>query len=390
MGEPTKPAEPSMSAKPSEPATPAKPAAPEKPAKPPLSKTVKWILALLGIALLAVGGGIWWVLRPAPLPLNIVSGNGRIEATEIDIATKTAGRIVEILAREGDFVQAGHVLARMDTQVLLARRAEALAQVRQAENAYLTAKSVVVQRESEHHATQAVVAQRKAELDAADKRLRRSQRLVGEGATPEQEVDDNGARVLGMSAAVVAAQAQVAAAQAGITAAKSKGVEAQSAIEAVKATVVRLQADLDDSELKAPRDGRVQYRIAEPGEVLNAGGRVLSLVDLADVYMTFFLPTAAAGKVALGSEIRLVLDAAPDYVIPAEASFVASVAQFTPKTVETESERLKLMFRVRARIAPDLLKQHLAQIKTGVPGMAYVKLDAKAAWPVKLDVKLPR
>jgi HlyD family secretion protein len=373
-----------------EPTKPAKPAASEKPVKPPLSKTLKWMLALLGIALLALGLGIWWMMRPAPLPPSIVSGNGRIEATEIDIATKTAGRIVEILAREGDFVQAGQVLARMDTQVLQARRAEALAQVRQAENAYLTAKSVVVQRESEHHAAQAVVAQRQAELDAADKRLKRSERLVGEGATPQQEVDDNGARVLGMTAAVVAAQAQVAAAQAGITAAQSKGVEAQSAIEAVKATVVRLQADLDDSELKAPRDGRVQYRIAEPGEVLNAGGRVLSLVDLADVYMTFFLPTAAAGKVALGSEIRLVLDAAPDYVIPAQASFVASVAQFTPKTVETESERLKLMFRVRARIDPALLKQHLAQIKTGVPGMAYVKLDTKAAWPVKLEVKLPR
>ena len=384
MSETTKPATP---AKPTE---PVKQSASEKSVKPAVSSRLKWMLAVLGIALLAVGVGVWWMLRPAPLPPSIVSGNGRIEATETDIATKTAGRIVDILAREGDFVQAGQVLARMDTQVLLARRAEALAQVRQAENAYLTAKSVVVQRESEHHATQALVAQRRAELDAADKRLKRSQRLVVEGATPEQEVDDNGARVLGMTAAVVAAQAQVAAAQAGITAAKSKGVEAQSAIEAVKATVVRLQADLDDSELKAPRDGRVQYRIAEPGEVLNAGGRVLSLVDLADVYMTFFLPTAAAGKVALGSEIRLVLDAAPDYVIPAQASFVASVAQFTPKTVETESERLKLMFRVRARIDPALLKQHLAQIKTGVPGMAYVKLDAATAWPAKLEVKLPQ
>ena len=363
---------------------------PDSVASPPASKTAKPMLALLGLVLLAAGGGIWWLLRPAALPPSIVSGNGRIEATEIDIAAKSAGRIHEILAREGDFVQAGAVLARMDTQVLQARRDEALAQVRQAENASLTAKSVVVQRQSEHRATQALVAQRKAELDAADKRLKRSQRLVGEGAMSQQEVDDNGARVQGMGAAVAAAQAQVAAAQAGIAAAQSKGVEAQSAIEAVKAAVVRIQADLDDSELKAPRDGRVQYRIAEPGEVLNAGGRVLSLVDLADVYMTFFLPTAAAGKVALGSEIRLVLDAAAEYVIPAQASFVASVAQFTPKTVETESERLKLMFRVRARIAPDLLRQHLAQIKTGVPGMAYVKLDAKAAWPAKLEVKLPR
>ncbi|MEJ1589538.1 HlyD family efflux transporter periplasmic adaptor subunit, partial [Escherichia coli] len=89
-----------------------------------------------------------------------------------------------------------------------------------------------------------------------------------------------------------------------------------------------------DSELKAPRDGRIQYRVAEPGEVLAAGGRVLNMVDLADVYMTFFLPTEQAGLLALGSEARLVLDAAPDLVIPANISFVASVAQFTPKTVE--------------------------------------------------------
>jgi HlyD family secretion protein len=105
--------------------------------------------------------------------------------------------------------------------------------------------------------------------------------------------------------------------------------------------------------------------------------------------MTFFLPTAAAGKVALGSDIRLVLDALPNYVIPAKASFVASVAQFTPKTVETESERLKLMFRVRARIDPALLKQHLDQVKTGLPGKAYVKLDPAAEWPAELAVKLP-
>lgn len=161
-------------------------------------------------------------------------------------------------------------------------------------------------------------------------------------------------------------------------------------IEAVKATVDRLQADINDSELKAPLNGRVQYRIAEPGEVLGAGGRLLSMVDLTDVYMTFFLPTEAAGKVALGSDIRLVLDALPNYVIPAKASFVASVAQFTPKTVETESERLKLMFRVRARIDPHLLKQHIDQVKTGVPGMAYVKLDSAAAWPTNLEIKLPK
>jgi HlyD family secretion protein len=343
-----------------------------------------------GLALLVLAALLWWWFRPAALPESIVTGNGRIEATEIDIATKTAGRIIEILPHEGDFVQTGSALARMDTQVLQAQQAEAEAQVRHAESARTTAKAVIVQRQSEHNAALAVVAQRQAEFEAASKRLQRSQRLVGEGATPQQEVDDDRARVLGMQAAINAAQAQVAAAGAGIEAAKSQVLEAQSLIEAAKATVRRLQADIEDSVLKAPRDGRIQYRVAEPGEVLAAGGRVLNMVDLADVYMTFFLPTEAAGKVALGSEIHLVLDAVPDLVIPATASFVASVAQFTPKTVETETERLKLMFRVRARLDPALLKQHLNQVKTGVPGVAYVKIDPKAEWPANLNIKLPQ
>jgi len=354
-----------------------------------MNRHISSVIMLIGIVVVAAGA-LWWSLRPTGLPAGIVVGNGRLEATEINIATKTPGRIVDIMAREGDFVQAGKVLARMDTQVLQAQQTEALAKVRQAENAYQSAKSTVEQRESEYDAAQAVVAQRRAEFDAAEKRLNRSQRLVVEGAIPQQEVDDNRARVLGMKAAISTAVAQVAAAKAGIEAAKSQVVQAQSFIEAVKATVSRLQADINDSELKAPRDGRIQYRVAEPGEVLDAGGRVLNMVDLTDVYMTFFLPTEAAGKVAAGSDIRLVFDALPGYVIPAKASFVASVAQFTPKTVETENERLKLMFRVRARIDAELLKQHIEQVKTGVPGMAYVKLDSAAEWPAELVVKLPK
>ncbi|MGX2039845.1 HlyD family secretion protein [Methylocaldum sp. MU1018] len=352
-----------------------------------MSKWMKW--ALIPAAAIAVAA-LWWALRPAGLPKGIVAGNGRIEATEIDIATKIPGRVVDILKREGDFVRAGEVLARMDTQVLRAQQAEAKAQVRQAENAYLAAQSVVAQRNSELAAAEAVVGQRRAELNAAEKRLRRSLALVGEGAASRQQLDDDRAQVLGAQATVSAAQAQVAAARAGIDAAQSQVVESQSVIEAAKATVARLQADIDDSELKAPRDGRVQYRVAEPGEVLNAGGRVLNMVDLSDVYMTFFLPTEAAGRVALGSDVRLVLDAIPNYVIPAKASFVSSVAQFTPKTVETESERLKLMFRVRARIDPELLKRHLEQVKTGLPGMAYVKLDPAAPWPARLEIRLPQ
>jgi HlyD family secretion protein len=348
----------------------------------------KWTLPAL-VLMIAALVAVWWEKRPPELPEGFASGNGRIEATEIDIATQSPGRILEILAREGDFVKAGSVLARMDTQVLLAQRDEAQSRVREAENAQLTARAVVAQRESELAAAQALVAQHRAEAEAATKRLKHSKALVTEGAVSRQQFDDDQARVSAAKAMVSAAEAQVVAARAGIAAAKSQVAQAQSVIEAAKATVTRLQADMKETELKSPLDGRVQYRIAEPGEVLNAGGRVLSLVDLSDVYMTFFLPTEAAGKVALGSEIRLVLDAVPDYVIPAKASFVASVAQFTPKTVETETERLKLMFRVRARIDPELLKTHAEQVKVGLPGMAYVRLDPKIHWPEKLAIRLP-
>ncbi|MGN6657751.1 MAG: HlyD family secretion protein, partial [Achromobacter mucicolens] len=216
-----------------------------------------------------------------------------------------------------------------------------------------------------------------------------SETLSKEGASSIQELDDDRARVRSMQAAVNAARAQVTAAAAAIDAARAAQVGAQSAIAAAQATVARIDADIADSELRAPRAGRVQYRVAQPGEVLGAGGKVLNMVDLADVYMTFFLPEQAAGRVALGQDVRIILDAAPEYVIPATVSFVASTAQFTPKTVETASERQKLMFRVKAQISPDLLRRHLTQVKTGLPGVAWLKLDPDAQWPGYLDVKVP-
>jgi HlyD family secretion protein len=162
----------------------------------------------------------------------------------------------------------------------------------------------------------------------------------------------------------------VSAAEAAIGLAKSQVISARAAIDAAEASIHRIKADIDDSTLRSPRAGRVQYRVAEPGEVLAAGGTVLNLVDLTDVYMTIFLPTADAGRVKLGAEAHIILDAAPQYVIPAKVSFVADVAQFTPKTVETEEERLKLMFRIKARIDRALLEKHIRDVKTGLPGVA--------------------
>ena len=367
---------------------PAPEATPE--ATPQPQKWKKWLIPL-GIAAVLVAAGLvaWQMLRPKGPGEGFISSNGRIEATEIDVSSKFSGRVQDILVADGDFVTAGQTLAHMQVQTLEAQRDEAQARYQQSLTLVASAEAQVAVRESDRHALQALVAQRMSELDAAQRRLVRSETLTGEGASSEQELDDDRARVRSVQAAVVAAKAQVAAAQAAIMAARAQVAGARSTVDAAQATIDRIKVDIDDSALVAPRDGRVQYRIAQPGEVLAAGGKVLNLVDLGDVYMTFFVPETAAGQLALGSEVHIVLDAAPQYVIPATISFVASTAQFTPKTVETVSERQKLMFRVKAQIGRDLLQKNLTQVKTGLPGMVWLKLDPQAQWPPDLAAKVP-
>lgn len=353
-------------------------------------KLKKWLMfAAIILALLLAGFLVWQKLRPKGPGEDFVSGNGRIEATEVDVAAKIGGRIEDILVDEGDFVSAGQILAHMQVQTLNAQRDEALAIKQQTVTSVANAQAQVAMRESDIQVAQAIVAQRRSELEAAQLRFKRSKALEQEGASSTQELDDDRAKTKISSASVVASIAQVAAAKAATNAAQAQVAGAQSNVLAAEATIVRIDADIKDSALKAPRDGRVQYRVAQQGEVVASGGKVLNLVDLSDVYMTFFVPETTAGKLALGSEVHIILDAAKQYVIPANVTFVASTAQFTPKTVETTSERQKLMFRVKARIDRNLLQKHLRLVKTGLPGVAWVKLEKKATWPNELKIKVP-
>jgi HlyD family secretion protein len=141
-----------------------------------------------------------------------------------------------------------------------------------------------------------------------------------------------------------------------------------------------------DCEVRAPRDGLVQDWLAEPGEVLETGGAVLRMLDLGHVFMTFLLPEALAGRVALGSEARIVLDGVPEFVIPAKVSTLVSMTSVPPGTSATGQERQKLMFRVKAQIDRDLLRQHLQQVTTGLSGVVWVKVDPHAEWPAVLSV----
>lgn len=322
-----------------------------------------WLVIV--VALLAAGGAgaYWWQNAMASaLPDGISASNGRIEAERIEIATRLAGRIAEVVVDEGDWVEAGDLIARMDTLELDAQMHAAQATVRQAQQQELQAE--------------ALLRQRRSELVTAQAEFDRVAQLSDDGFFSDAQAD-------AQRTVLDTAQAAVAAAQAGVPL-------AQASIEAAEAAVERLQSLIDDASLTAPRAGRVQYVLAQEGEILGSGGRVATLTDLSDMYMSIFLPTGDAARLAIGDEARIILDAIPDYVIPATVTFVASTAQFTPRSVETADEREQLMFRVNLTIAPELLAEYQDRARAGVPGMGYVRLDEGIAWPTELVVRLPQ
>jgi HlyD family secretion protein len=320
-----------------------------------------WLLG--GAVVVAAAAGAYGVyeFRQPSLPAGFASGNGRIEATEYDIATKRAGRVDEVRVREGDLVQAGQLVARMDIDELAAQKRQAEAELQKARDA--------------KHTALALLAQRKSELQLARIEFNRSKALVEREAAPIQRLDNDRTRNETAEAALRAAEEQLH--------------EVDSAIAAADASLERIETQISESALVSPIRGRVMYRLAEPGEVLDAGGKVVTVIDLADVYMTVFLPTAQAGRVGIGAEARMILDPISQFTLPASVSFVSPEAQFTPKEVETSTERENLMFRIKVKIDPTLLEQHLDQVKTGVPGISYIRLADGGAWPDYLAVKLP-
>jgi HlyD family secretion protein len=309
---------------------------------------------------IVVGGGVfaWMILNKPPLPPGFAGGNGRLEANQLYVSTKFPGRIKEVLFNEGDTVEAGQVVARMDTSALDAQLREAEAQIKVAQDGRSVAMTQVAVKQSDY--------------DFARRQNVRSQELVPRGAVSQREAEVDTASMLSTKAQLAGARAQA--------------VQTLSTIDAAKATADRLRAEIADAVLVSPIRARVETRLAEPGEVLAAGGRVFSLNDLSDVYMYVYLPEDVTGKVPLGSEARIVLDAAQQYPIRAYVSYVSPMAQFTPKTVETAEERHNLTFRVKLQIDKARLAQFEPLVKFGLPGMGYVRFTS-AAWPEKLQPK---
>jgi HlyD family secretion protein len=317
-----------------------------------------WLLVLL---LVGAGVAFWWLSPRATLPPGFASGNGRLEADEIDIDTKFAGRIAELRADEGDMVKAGQVVAVMDTRDLQA-------ELKQDQQLVLQDQHTLEQAKANYASEQAAV-----KFDQQE--VARSTYLVPKGYATQETLD---------------LQTQNLNRDVGILKADEAAIgAAQHALDAATHQVEFYAVEIADNQLFAPKEGPIEYRVANVGEVLPTGGKVFTMLDASYVYMDIYLPTAEAGKVRIGSDARIVLDAYPHHVIPAKVVFIASQAQFTPKTVETKDERDKLMFRIRVRIDPQRLEGREAIVRSGLPGAAYVRTSESAKWPANLNPSPP-
>jgi HlyD family secretion protein len=376
-----------------------------------VSKT--WIVA----AVLVVAGGVlayrYWQSSQSALPPGSVSGNGRVEANLTDASAKEPLRVREVLVDEGDLVKPDQLLARLDTSTIDAELAKNEAGVAAAREQLVAATSAIATAKADVSSARADVAGAKADIASANAAIvqeesqiklaqievERERKMLAENATSQRAFDVRQTNLETTKATLTAAQARAAAAEARADSAQARVEAAQARadtsqaqadaarqqIEVALAEVARTKTRIQDAVLVSPVGGRVLYRLAEPGEVLGPGGKALTIVDLSDVYMEIFLPAEQAARLKVGSEARITVDSAPGQSAAAFVSFVSPEAQFTPKQVETKSEREKLMFRVKIQIPDELIENYVERIKTGIRGVGYVKLTDDAVWPEWLE-----
>lgn len=311
------------------------------------------------VLLAAVGAGAWyWLNRPAETEADLAA-SGTVEATDAQLGFQASGRIAEIAVREGDRVRAGQHLARLDSSEAEARRAQAAAQV-EAARAALT--------ELERGSRREEVATARAALAAAADRLANAEtdhertRTLFEGGAVSREALDNArlARDVAKSQRTQVAE-QLQLVQKGprperIEAARAQLAQAEAALRAAEVV-------LDNVSVEAPFDGLVTVRAREPGEIVQAGSPVLTLMNPGDRWVRIYVREDRVGAVHLGDRAVITSDTFPGKTYPGEVAFIASEAEFTPKNVQTTEERVKLVYAVKVRVTGD--PEH--ELKPGLP-----------------------
>lgn len=323
-----------------------------------MKKTI-WVLLAA-----AVAAGGWYASRgngTEGLPQGFAQSNGRLELNRFDVASLYPGRVQAVLVDEGSEVEEGDALAELSSVVSTGQLEAAKAQKQRAQEAVARADAEIRAYEQQ---------QKVAQMELANAQSLKRDELVSPAEVTKRQAARDGAA-------------------ASVQAARAARAEAVAAVAAAQAQINQAASANDDMTIRSPKAGRVEYKIAETGSVIAAGSKVVSLLDPADVSMNIFLPNAEAGRLKVGGEARIVLDHVAG-VFPAAVSFIAADAQFTPKSVETQNEREKLVFRVKLKIPAETALKYKGLLKGGMTGSGYVRTDDADPWPSELAVKLPQ
>jgi HlyD family secretion protein len=402
---------------------------------PPQPANGKTLRILAFVLLLAIAGALVWA-KPWTALLNIIKGDngaartislsGRIEGDDSAVAARITGRILEVRVREGDSVDAGQILAVLDDQQVRAREDQARGAVEAAEGRAKAARTQIdvleeQLRQSQLQTEQATVdaegrvSQAQADLAAAEADLARQEasfqlasfdkaaytRLAQTGAVSERQGKEAVTNADQQAAAVGVARRRVEAAQGALTTAKAnlankaiRGAQtaavrkqiAQQEAEIASATadaararaeLAEARANLQDLTITAPFTGTVMTRTAEPGEVIQAGTAILTLLDLSRVYLRGFIPEGRIGRVKIGQAARVYLDSQPDRPIAARVLRVDPRATFTPENTYFQDDRVKQVVGVKLQ-----LKNDIGFAKPGMPADGEV-LVAGESWPAR-------
>jgi len=419
--------EPKAPPAPAQPAAPAKPADKAAPA-PPARKITRKKIMVASILLVVIAAGayfIWRIFFATPtVPDSIVVLSGRIEGDDSAVAAKTTGRILEVREREGDVVKLGDVIAVLDDQQIRDREVQAQA-VLEGEEAKAAAARVQIafleeqlrqnqlQTEQSGVDSQGRVRQAEADMAAAESDLAQQEAayqiaafdrdaytaLAKTGAVSERQGKQAVSTAGQQSAAVAAARRRVEASQGSLTTARAtltnpgireaqvgmvrrqiaqQQAEVSSAMantEQARFQLAEAQANRQDLIVRAPFDGTVITRAAEPGEVITAGTAIISLLDLSKVYLRGFVPEGRIGKVKVGQPAHAYLDSSPKQAVDAFVSRIDPAATFTPENTYFKDDRVTQVVGVKLE-----LKGALGFAKPGMPADGEILVEG-TAWP---------
>lgn len=326
-------------------------------------KRIFLILLLLGVL---VALGVWLYWKDKETEPGILRLSGHIEATETDLGFKVPGKIAAIHFEEGEAVQAGEVVAELESEDL--RRELEAAQAQLAAARATMAKLEKGYRPQEVAQAQAAMARAQADYEEKAKDYRRMQNLFERGVVPASTLDKARAAYLMAKETLRQAQENYDLQKKGfrredIEASRAEFRQAQAALELA-------QTRLDYATITSPVTGVVLARPVEPGHVAAVGATVLTLGDLDRAYFEGYIPETELARVHYGQKAAVTTDTYPDKRYPAWVSYISAKAEFTPKTVETYKERITLVYRTKVRVQNP---QH--ELKPGMPAQAMIFLD---------------